>query len=679
MTEHVAATKAYILLVNPNPSVRDACTHLLSRCEYQYLTVDDGHQALEILQTRPVRMIIANLAAYGLNGLEFLQAVKAYSPKIPIILLAKDGSIEDAVRMVKAGAFDYITEPCTRSSLELVLKKVEDHHRLESEQARLSSVLKLQELAHALSANLNLEELAQEAVKQLASNFPVDCVRLFMLDTPEGLNRPLASNHSSQARKQTLDLVTRCATSHHIQQTSEDCPNPVQIAIPLEHNQVVKGVLYLGRVAGSPRFEDQELDLLNAFASHIVVALDNALSHTRAMKQIMELEYLEQLSQQLNTTLDEQEIIEIGLQALQHHLHPISSIVCLNNEDKCSATLHILDSDPQQPIPLSELLPRVHQYLQVLSAWPYAPRIEIIRHEYPSRPALRTNIFERTPISTSTLPLGGSAFVPLYHMSRSSGMLGTIMPSDQKTDNTLRRFLGTLGNAISLALKNARAYQQLHDTNAEMLQALATAIELRDVETEGHSQRVMRYCRLLAECMGCPFEEIAIIERGAILHDIGKIGIPDAILHKPSRLTPEEWQTMKQHPLMGHALLQRTQFTGATADIVLYHHEQYDGRGYPTGIKEDQIPFSARIFAVVDALDAMTSNRPYRKAMKFEAAAEEVARHAGTQFDPNVVAAFLSIPLTSWKDIRGNVERDIGERMDHTLQLEQTRYLLSAS
>ncbi|MBI3942756.1 MAG: HD domain-containing protein [Chloroflexi bacterium] len=679
MTEPVAPSKACVLLVDPQPSVQDAYIRLFSRCGYQFLTSDNVHQALEILQTRPARIIIANLATPGMDGIEFLQAAKAYCPKTPAILLAKDGSVEDAVRMVKAGAFDYITAPYTLSSLELALKKAEDHYRLESERVRLSSVLKLQELAHALSANLNLAALAQEAVKQLASNFPVDCVRLFMLDTPEGLNRPLASNHASPARKQTLDLVTKCATTRRMQQTSGDCPDPVQIAIPLEHNQVVKGVLYLGRVAGSPHFEEQELDLLNAFASHIVVALDNALSHTRAVQQIQELEYLEQLSQQLNATLDKQEIIEIGLQALEHHLHPIASIVCLNNEDKRSATLHILDSDPQQPMPLSELLPRVQQYLQVLLAWPYAPRIEIIRHENPSRPALRTNIFERLPIFPSTRPLGGLAFVPLYHMSRSSGMLGSILPSDQKTDNTLRRFLGTLGNAISLALKNARAYQQLHDTNAEMLQALATAIELRDVETEGHSQRVMRYCKLLAERMGWPFEDLTVIERGAILHDIGKIGIPDAILHKPGRLTSEEWKIMKQHPLMGHALLQRTQFIGAAADIVLYHHEQYDGRGYPMGLKGEDIPLSARIFAVVDALDAMTSNRPYRKALTFEAATEEIAHHGGNQFDPTVVAAYLSIPLTTWKDIRGQVERALGERMDHALQLDQTRYLLSAS
>ncbi|MSP11755.1 MAG: HD-GYP domain-containing protein [Chloroflexi bacterium] len=225
----------------------------------------------------------------------------------------------------------------------------------------------------------------------------------------------------------------------------------------------------------------------------------------------------------------------------------------------------------------------------------------------------------------------------------------------------------------------ARAYQQLHDTNAEMLQALTTAIQLRDVETEGHSQRVMRYCRLLAERMGWPLEEIATIERGSILHDIGKIGIPDAILHKPGRLTSDERQIMKQHPLMGHALIQRAQFIGAAADIVLYHHEQVDGSDYPTGLMGDQIPLSARIFAPVDALDAMTSNRPYRKALTFEVAAEEIARHAGTQFDPAVATAFLSIPLSTWKDIRGQVEHTIGERMADALHLDQTQYLLSAS
>ena len=183
-------------------------------------------------------------------------------------------------------------------------------------------------------------------------------------------------------------------------------------------------------------------------------------------------------------------------------------------------------------------------------------------------------------------------------------------------------------------------------------------MDLRDNETAGHSQRVTRYSLKIANAMSCSEEELRQISLGAYLHDIGKIGIPDAILLKDGKLNPEETEIMRQHVRIGYDMVSQISFLSQAAQIVLTHQEFYDGRGYPQGLSGKQIPLGARIFSVADTLDAMTSDRPYRAALSFQTAREEIARCSGTQFDPDVVHAFLNIPEQIWKGIRIESDRE---------------------
>src|SRR5208337_3080154 len=161
-------------------------------------------------------------------------------------------------------------------------------------------------------------------------------------------------------------------------------------------------------------------------------------------------------------------------------------------------------------------------------------------------------------------------------------------------------------------------------TYDDTLEALSAALDLRDNETAGHSRRVTRYCLEIAKALGCSGEELKTIARGAFLHDIGKIGIPDAILLKPHELTEQERAVMETHVRIGYELLGSIAFLAGSAEIVLTHHERYDGKGYPKGLVGDEIPVTARIFAVADTLDAMTSDRPYRRALPYSAARENI-------------------------------------------------------
>jgi putative two-component system response regulator len=180
------------------------------------------------------------------------------------------------------------------------------------------------------------------------------------------------------------------------------------------------------------------------------------------------------------------------------------------------------------------------------------------------------------------------------------------------------------------------------------LEALVTALDAREHETQAHSQRVREYTLTLAKDLGLKYDDLLQTGRGALLHDVGKIGVRDSILLKPGKLSEEEWVEMRMHPQIGYNILQNIEFLSPAAEIVLCHQERWDGKGYPNGLAGTDIPLGARIFAVVDTLDAMTSDRPYRKALSFDEALDEIRRCSGTQFDPRIASAFLRIPAESW-------------------------------
>jgi len=181
--------------------------------------------------------------------------------------------------------------------------------------------------------------------------------------------------------------------------------------------------------------------------------------------------------------------------------------------------------------------------------------------------------------------------------------------------------------------------------------ALTHALDARDKETEGHSRRVVEYTRLVAVRLGIEGEALKLLCHGALLHDIGKIGVPDAILHKPGPLTEEEWQVMRRHPEIGALMVEEVEYLTEARRIILHHHERWDGRGYPIGLRGTQISLGARAFAIADTVDAITQDRPYRRGRSFDEAREELLKHRGTQFDPDAVDAFLELPQAALSEI----------------------------
>lgn len=219
--------------------------------------------------------------------------------------------------------------------------------------------------------------------------------------------------------------------------------------------------------------------------------------------------------------------------------------------------------------------------------------------------------------------------------------------------------------------KNIQRALELEDIYDSTLENLMTALDLRDVETFGHSRTVAKYSQMLAGILEIKDKStLDNIRKGALLHDVGKIAIPDAILKKPSPLTQNEWEKIKLHPTLGYGLIKEIKLLEEVGNIILYHHEKFDGTGYPKGLKQDNIPVEARIFSLADALDAITSYRPYRRERDFKTAKTEIQSHSGKHFDPEVVDAFCSLSLDSWEKIRYETTQILPAFLDMKKQSE---------
>jgi len=255
--------------------------------------------------------------------------------------------------------------------------------------------------------------------------------------------------------------------------------------------------------------------------------------------------------------------------------------------------------------------------------------------------------------------------VPLVLQERSIGAIQAVNKRGGHLFNQedLSLFRAIADNA-ALAVNNAQLVTELQNSYDLTLEALSAALDLRDHETDGHSRRVVEYTARLAEEIGLDKEAIKVIRRGALIHDVGKIGVPDAVLLKPGKLDPDERKIIERHPQAGYNMLADISYLRHEIQIVLCHQEKWDGTGYPYGLKGSEIPLGARLFAIADTFDALTSDRPYRKGRPYDVSRQLIEEESGKQFDPQAVQAFLAVKQEEWASIRAQVMEDIAKRLE---------------
>src|SRR5262244_3920839 len=293
--------------------------------------------------------------------------------------------------------------------------------------------------------------------------------------------------------------------------------------------------------------------------------------------------------------------------------------------------------------------------------------LERSKEKYPDMPVVMVTAVH--DISVALAAIRNGAYDYLLKPFEREQLLATVRRAlenrrlkleNQRYQNHLEQMVADRTDKLQRALAELqKAMGNLERSYDITLEALGDALDLKDAETEGHSKRVTAYTIAIARQMGVPKEEMDVIARGAFLHDIGKMAIPDDILLKNGPLTPEQVTIMREHCYLGYKMLKKIPFLQDAAEIVYAHQERYDGTGYPRGLKGKEIPLGARIFSVADTLDAITSDRPYRAAQSIPAAREEVVRFSGRQFDREVVQVFLQMPDTIWDDLRKEINSQI--------------------
>jgi putative nucleotidyltransferase with HDIG domain len=400
------------------------------------------------------------------------------------------------------------------------------------------------------------------------------------------------------------------------------------------------GVLTAIAREGRPTFSEEELLLLQGLARQAALAITNTRLFKDARRRLEHLQALRAIDEAIISNYDLRQRLEVLLKQITEQLRVDAVVILLMDADRqhleygASCGLH------------SSMLRFTRLRLGEGIAGRAAQQSEI----------LHINDLQTDPQTLAYSPsLSREGFrsyhaAPLIAQGKLQGVLEIFHRTVLNPDSEWLGFLEALAGQAAIAIENTTLFVDLQRTNMELSEAYDTTIEgwsraldLRDKETEGHTQRVTELTLELARSFGFSDMEMEHIRRGALLHDIGKMGVPDEILLKPSKLTGEEWKVMRKHPELAHEMLLPIIYLRPALDIPYCHHEKWDGSGYPRALKGEEIPLTARIFAVVDVWDALTSDRPYRPALSPDDALAYIRAETGTHFDPQVVTAFVEL------------------------------------
>lgn len=406
------------------------------------------------------------------------------------------------------------------------------------------------------------------------------------------------------------------------------------LAVPLIRDNKILGIV--STISAVPdQYSAEDQSFLETLAAEAVIALENARLFRETQKRLRYISALHNVDVAISTSMDLRVTLSIILDEIIRELKIDAAAVLLFNP--AVQALEYSASKGFRAYLVEGIRVRFGEGLAGQAA---LQRKLLALHELP----------RDTPDVFKSEHFAVQFAIPLIAKGQIQGVLHLCYRDSFEPDGDWTSFLSTLAGQLAIAIDNAHLFINLQRTNLELMMAYdatiqgwSNALDLRDQETEGHSQRVTELTLELATAIGVPESALEHIRRGALLHDIGKIAIPDSILRKPDRLTDEEWEIMRRHPIYAYELLSPIEYLHPAIDIPYCHHERWDGTGYPRGLKGEQIPLAARIFAVADVWDALTSNRPYRKAWTKAEALKYIREQAGKLFDPAVVEAFLKL------------------------------------
>jgi HD-GYP domain-containing protein (c-di-GMP phosphodiesterase class II) len=545
------------------------------------------------------------------------------------------------------------------ASRNLIQSNQENERLLAAEHKGREVSETLERVSRALSESLNLRKLLNLICRESVELFKTHTAFLWLLEGGEligfagygpgtekfiGMIYPIYDPQllgARVARERKSILVNNVSEAKIVDPKMIELFNiKSMMGIPLIKGEQILGSLMIMDIENPQRFTDEDLKLASVFGGHAALAIDNAQLFERAHLHLEHEKALREIDMAITSNLELSKILEIVIYQTRIQLNVEACAILLH--DPIQKTLEYKSSQGFQ----TELIKKTNIHLGEGRAGSAALKQQIFGraeiespHQVPDREELivteKFSAYFMAPLVTKNKLLGA---MEIYHLA----------PLVMTTE--WLKFLETLAGQAAIAIDNATMFTNLQQSNLDLSEAYeatiegwSAALDLRDRETEGHTRRVTEMTLRLAKRMGLSEQELVHVRRGALLHDIGKMGVPDRILLKPDPLTEEEETIMHMHPTYAYQMLEHITHLTPSLDIPLCHHEKWDGTGYPRGLKGEEIPLTARIFCVVDVYDALTSDRPYRIAWSKAQALDHIRTLTGSHFEPRVVDAFLAM------------------------------------
>lgn len=491
----------------------------------------------------------------------------------------------------------------------------------------------LSHLGTAMSATLEIDDLAYLLARELAANMRLSFAAVAYVrgDIPTAVGDGVTFD-DTDARQ----LLNTCRGGGMVVaddlQDSGDCAlvlreHQVRVLAPLVMDGTVLGALTLGPKRSGEIYSSQDIRFLEILGSEAALALKNAHLFDEKTQRVRELTALNELAHALGQPTELGSVLDAAMhQVMAVTAADSGSIMLLEKGDM---TFRIVASRGIAPRVVSSSRSTVDEGI---AGWVAKNRQPLILVD-DTDPRFRAYLKRGEIVSAISAPIiFKDTLIGVLNVNRRSADLFT-----SENLNVVTSFAAQLG----VVIENARLFAELESTTLGTIEALAAAVDAKDPYTFGHSRAVTDYSVAIALRMDLPEQEVQTLRIAATLHDIGKIGVEGSILNKNGPLTSEEWSQIRRHPTIAADILGSLEFLRETVPLILFHHERYGGGGYPSGVSGETIPLGARIISVADSFNAMTSDRPYRRAMSVEQAKNELVVHSGTQFDPDVVEAFI--------------------------------------
>lgn len=412
------------------------------------------------------------------------------------------------------------------------------------------------------------------------------------------------------------------------------------LCVPLKFEDDILGVVELLNKRGGGAFDENDLAIVSAYMPYISVIIKNAQLFIENKKRIHRLEHLMELTEYVNSTLNLDTLFEMILETSTDTIGAEAGSIMMLDEEK--QTLRFAAATGSRAEKLKDIRVPVGEGI---AGWVVRENKAVLITDAQNDPRFFRKADQKTDFKTKSV-----LAVPLR---TKNSLIGVVEVLNKKNGESFINddmiMLEALANQAAVAIENARLYANVKELFVNTVRSLAAAIETKDVYTRGHSERVTMFAELIAKALGFTEEETDNLNLAGILHDIGKIGVDESILRKPAKLTEAEYIEIMKHPEYAANILEAIPQLRHIIPAVKYHHERYDGNGYPSKLKGEEIPYFSRILAIADTFDAMSSSRPYREALPFSVCLEEVRRCSGTQFDPELAATALKA-FKAWHD-----------------------------